>query len=413
MSHFSPVPTALIGVSGYGGVHFNALCDLQNEGQIKLTAATIINQKEEAAKCAILEARGCRIYDCYEEMLAHERRNLELCVIPTGIAWHCPMVVAALEVGCHVLVEKPAAATIAEVDEMIFSRDNAGRQVAVGFHHLYHEEYLALKKCVMDGVIGQVREIRVRASWPRASGYYARNDWAGRLRSNGRWVLDSPANNAFAHFLMAALHLAGPSSHVAASPLAIEAELYRTQEIETFDTMAARVSTDSGVGIVFAVTHCAHAKEDPIVDLIGDKGTICWEVDNRLTVNPSTGPSRELSLMSGRISRNRIFSRVLSQIRGLEPEICRLEEARKHTLLINALHKAIPINNIEPEHRDCYEAEAGSQHAIHGVSDLLQQISREGLLFSELGAPWAKGTHTVAVENSCAHLTNARAALGR
>ena len=38
--------------------------------------------------------------------------------------------------------------------------------------------------------------------WPRDERYYSRNGWAGVKRTNdGTWILDSPTNNACAHFL--------------------------------------------------------------------------------------------------------------------------------------------------------------------------------------------------------------------
>lgn len=395
---FPAVQAGLVGVSGYGGVHLTALRELVAQKEVRIVAATVINQEAEPTKCKALREAGCHLYDDYGQMLEKESGRLELCFVPTGIAWHGPITMAALQAGCHVLVEKPAAATVREIDEMILERDRAGRQVAVGFHHLYHEDYQAVKRLVLEGEIGQLREIRVRAAWPRPSGYYRRNNWAGRLRADGRWVLDSPANNAFAHFLLAALHLAGPTMHETAAPLRLEAELYRTQEIETFDTIAARVFTDIGVEIVFAVTHCSAEKEDPVIDLLGEYGNLRWEVESALTLRPSSHATRHIELQPN--AKTVIFRRVLEQIRGLAPEWCRLEDARKHTLVIDALHRAIPIHDIPPEHRSTLEGSTGIQHFIPGINELLTRVSREGLLFSELGAPWARGAKSALIEET-------------
>jgi predicted dehydrogenase len=397
-AEYPAVKTALIGVSGYGGSHLKGLLALEEKGEVKISAATVINRQEEQEKCAALEANGCRIYGDYREMLEEEAGALDLCVIPTGIAWHCPMTLAALEKGCHVLVEKPVAGSLEEVDEMIAGRDLADRQVAVGFHHLYTDQYFALKKAVCAGEIGRLREIRVRAAWPRPTKYYARNDWAGRLRSKGRLVLDSPANNAFAHFLMAALHLAGPSPYEAASPVELQAELYRTQEIESFDTISARVRVDSGVTILFSVTHCSLANEDPVIELVGDGGVICWEVDKTLSTRRAGVAAIHDPLPPSSLSKFAIFGRVLSQIRGSVPEACRLEEARKHTFLINALHRHVPILDVPAAFRISKETECGTQHAIKDINETLLRGFREGRLFSELDTPWSQPAHSAGLE---------------
>lgn len=387
--YYSPLRTALIGVSGYGGTHLRALQKLRIDGVIELAAATVINQEEMREKCEALKQLNCNVYGDYREMLEAEKGKIDLCCIPTGIAWHCEMTLAALEAGCHVLVEKPAAATVQEVDEMIRARDRSGLMVAVGFQYLYHEDYTALKQRLLSGEIGRLREIRVKACWPRSAGYYARNDWAGRLKAGGRWVLDSPANNAFAHFLMGALHLAGGQPHAAANALHLEAELYRAQAIETFDTICARISTDTAVEILFAVTHSAPRREDPVVDLVGSKGTIRWEVGQAVTVWLPGKPASRQALMPAVGSQDGLFAQVVSQIRGERPEACTLEEARKHTALINALHETIPIHSVASSHRGTCPGEIGVQHIITGINESIHRSFESGLLFSELGMTWA------------------------
>lgn len=389
---FDPIRVALIGVSGYGGIHLEALRNLQAKGQVNLAAATVINHSEVPGKCEMLMAAGCRIYRDYVEMLTAEAGRIDLCCIPTGIGWHGEMTVAALEAGSHALVEKPAAGTIQEVDQMIRTKNTVKRMVAVGFQHLYHEDYAALKRRVAALEIGRLQEIRVRAAWPRSSHYYTRNEWAGRLRSRGRWILDSPANNAFAHFLMAALHLAGPTMFEAAGARSVEAELYRAQDIESFDTISARVMTDSGVRILFAVTHSSATAEGPVMDLLGENGRMRWEIGHSLMVWSGGRLISQCALMPMSHLKGRMFSRVLSQIQGREPEACTLEEARKHTHLINTLHKAIPIHDIPACQRTLTNIERGTQAVISGIDGALRQAFETGLLFSEQNLPWAAGT---------------------
>lgn len=393
------IRVALIGVSGYGGIHLKALQHLHQEGKVRLVAATVINAAEVPGKCQGLGEIGCRLYADYGKMLTTESGNVDLCCVPTGIAWHSDMTTAALAAGCHVLVEKPAAATVQEVDAMIRAKNAANRMVAVGFQHLYSETYATLKRRVMAGEIGRLREIRVKASWPRTSAYYTRNEWAGRLVSQGRWILDSPANNALAHFLMAALHLAGPILLEAANPLGVEAELYRAQEIESFDTIAARVDTDSGVQILFAVTHSSSIREDPVIELLGSNGAIRWEINEAQTTGPNDRKGTPYSSPSPTDSRNLMFARVLAQIHGQEREACPLEEARKHTLVVNALHGAVPIHDIPDSFRISCEGENGIQHEIKGINDALGRTFESGALLSELGLPWTTDATAVEISN--------------
>ena len=100
----------LIGVSGFGDVHYRDLLRWHHAGKLNFAAAAVIDNANQREKCAEMEALGIRIYDDYRHMLAAEQADL--CCIPTGIAMHAPMSIAAMRAGMNVLVEKPAAAVM-------------------------------------------------------------------------------------------------------------------------------------------------------------------------------------------------------------------------------------------------------------------------------------------------------------
>ena len=94
----------LIGVSGFGDVHYRDLLRWHHAGKLNFAAAAVIDKANQREKCAEMEALGIRIYDDYRHMLAAEQADL--CCIPTGIAMHAPMSIAAMRAGMNVLVEK-------------------------------------------------------------------------------------------------------------------------------------------------------------------------------------------------------------------------------------------------------------------------------------------------------------------
>lgn len=60
---------AIIGISGFGAVHYNDFLREHAAGRIHIVGATVINQEEEAQKCAFLRSIGCRLFTDYREML--------------------------------------------------------------------------------------------------------------------------------------------------------------------------------------------------------------------------------------------------------------------------------------------------------------------------------------------------------
>ena len=276
---------ALIGVTGYGAVHFDHLRRLAEAGRCDFAAAAVVNpdSPEAAAPLTWLRAHGAAVHGTAETLFAAEAGRLDLVCLPVGIAAHEPLVKAALAAGANVLVEKPAAGCTAAVDRMIAAeRAAAPRRVFVGFQHVCAPEVATLRGILSSGALGAVRRVAVSGVWPRSDDYYARNGWAGRLAApDGTPVRDSPANNAFAHYLNLALMFAAPSApDGAADPVAARGALWRARpEIETFDTCMVRFDTAEGVPILLCLSHAAATAENPRIRVDCARGTVRWTHD--------------------------------------------------------------------------------------------------------------------------------------
>lgn len=196
----------LIGVSGFGDVHYRDLLRWHHAGKLNFAAAAVIDKANQREKCAEMEALGIRIYDDYRHMLAAEQADL--CCIPTGIAMHAPMSIAAMRAGMNVLVEKPAAAVMSDVEAIREAEKQTGRFTAVAFQDLYRPEILHLKRLILNGMIGEITRITACASSTSGDSYYRRNNWAGKLYCDGMPIFDSPFMNGNAHQLNLAFSFA-------------------------------------------------------------------------------------------------------------------------------------------------------------------------------------------------------------
>jgi predicted dehydrogenase len=393
----TPPRAAIIGVSGSGKIYLERLLHHAARGELEVAAATVINRQTELAACATLEGRGAMIYADYQEMLEAQAGQLDLVLIPTGIHWHARMTLAALAAGANVLVEKPLAATIQDVRTIQAMAPASGRFVAVGFQDIYLEDNLAVKRRLLAGALGRIRRIRGRGLWPRDDTYYARNDWAGRLRIGEHWVLDSPLANALAHFLNLALFLAGPAPEQSVAPIAVEAELYRARPIASFDTAAIRVHTRPGVEICFYASHsCAEAVE-PELHIEGEGGSAAggWRI-------LSTRDGEALLPARGETqARREMFQRVLQRLHDPRAFVCRPEIAAQHILCVNGAHAAAPIRDIPPGFVEARRT--GPRGPLQPViADLGAQFGRafgSGLLPHECGCPWASPAGKMSLEN--------------
>ena len=72
---------------------------------------------------------------------------------------HASMAIKALRAGKHVFVEKPIALSEADANAMIEAAKETGRILMVGHLLHYHPAFIALKKLVADGTLGNLKHI--------------------------------------------------------------------------------------------------------------------------------------------------------------------------------------------------------------------------------------------------------------
>lgn len=78
-------------------------------------------------------------------------------IIATPNHTHCPLTVAALKAGKHVLCEKPMATTVRDCELMIRATKETGRHLQIGLELRYNPLYQKMKKIIKWGAIGKVQ----------------------------------------------------------------------------------------------------------------------------------------------------------------------------------------------------------------------------------------------------------------
>jgi len=257
--------------------------------------------------------------------------------------------------------------------------------VMVGFQHVAARELQRIKQILVSGRLGKVKQLTTFGIWPRADVYYGRNDWAGKLKSrNGDWVLDSPANNAFAHYLNISLFLAGRSFGQAADAVAMEAELYRARPtIDTFDSCAIRVETATGVKILALFCHTAEKSLEPAIRIDCEKGTIRWAQgpDGGWEVCDQAGKVLESGIVVD--SRGDMVLDAAAKVADRSRFVCTLEIGSKQTFCIEKLHqKFAPVALGAPW---VCRRESDGQLTVEGMEALWKKCFAEGAMPSECG----------------------------
>jgi predicted dehydrogenase len=107
--------------------------------------------------------------DRWEDAVRHP--DADIVIVATTNDALTPVAEAALQAGKHVLVEKPAARSVAEVDRLIDASRKHGGLVHVGFNHRYHPALQKARAIVDSGVLGPLMFMRGRYGHGGRVGY--------------------------------------------------------------------------------------------------------------------------------------------------------------------------------------------------------------------------------------------------
>ncbi|MBC2601714.1 Gfo/Idh/MocA family protein [Puniceicoccus vermicola] len=379
---------ALVGVTGYANMYVDRLVSYHRNGRIRLQAATVINPSEASEACHVLHEIGCRIYSDFEKMIAEESGRIDLCAIPTGIHLHCPMTIAALNAGMNVLVEKPLTARADEARMMVEARNRSGLEIFVGFQTMFNRSLWETKDLLTRQKFGRVKMIKSIALWPRPTTYYTRNNWAGKLSVGPNTIFDSPVNNAMAHFVMMPLFLSGKDIENTASIVQLEADAFRAQNIESFDTFSARATTNNGIELLFNFSHSTQERYRPTIEVVCEGGTLQWfENENYRYPDPD-----KVSAHSTRIepvdARTEMFENIFNRLQNRPGNCCTVDHAMAHTEFVNHLHHDLIVAEV-PKNQISSEIRNGLSYSfVPGLGEQMFHSHQSGEILSQVIPNW-------------------------
>lgn len=154
-------------------------------GQTRLVGcADVMRPRAEALAGTVPGAVAC---SDWRHLL--ERADIDLIIVATTNDALADVTRSAALAGKHVLVEKPAARTVAELDRVIAAVQKTGVQVRVGFNHRYHPALRKARALYESGELGELMFVRGRYGHGGRLGY--EKEWrANPAISGGGELLD-------------------------------------------------------------------------------------------------------------------------------------------------------------------------------------------------------------------------------
>lgn len=258
-----PIRLAFIGTGLIvAAKHWPALRQLRETFQV----AALANRspaKAELLAGEILADTGTRpaVYSDYREMLAAERLEAVSLALPTHM--NPEVAQAAMASGCHVLAEKPIAASLNAARSMLPWSARYGRTLMIAENYRYMASYRRAAAMIADGAIGKVHVARW-SLYPHMTPDkpYYHTAWRRQPAHPGGYISDGGVHHAAVLRM-----LLGEAAAVSAQAAALRADL------PPVDTVSASLRFAGGAIATYAVTYAVAGPETPL-HVVGSEGTL-------------------------------------------------------------------------------------------------------------------------------------------
>ena len=384
---------ALIGIAGYGDTYLAPLLAGSARRDYRLVAVAD-PAPERSRSLSDLRERGIRVYENLDDLLAGYAPDLVVMASPIYV--HARDTIRALAAGSSVLCEKPAAATAADVRRMCDAQQRApGRFVAIGFQWSFSRAIQRLKADILAGTFGRPLTMRSLVLFPRGDAYYARNRWAGRLATNdGQPVFDSPVNNAAAHYLHNMLYLLGHDRRSSETPVHLQAELYRANRIESYDTAVLRTMTPCGAEVSLATSHATGRRIGPQFRFKFERATVTYgEEAPHDHVIARLEDGRVVDYGAPEADRDEKLWQCIAAAREGAAVDCDVAAALPHALCVDAARRSFEAPVTIPAEQILRRAVNGDgqMSVVAGLEEAMLKCHRLGATPFELGIfKWAR-----------------------
>jgi predicted dehydrogenase len=165
-----------VGIIGCGLIGQKRAKALGSGGRLVACADIEVDRAESLAK-----STGAKVFRDWRELVWLP--GVDVVIVATLHDSLAEITRTAIEAGKHVLVEKPAARTAAELAPVMAAAAKHGVKVHVGFNHRYHRSLRKAKEIVDSGVLGDLMFIRARYGHGGRIGYD--KEWRAKPELSG------------------------------------------------------------------------------------------------------------------------------------------------------------------------------------------------------------------------------------
>ncbi|HWS51828.1 MAG TPA: Gfo/Idh/MocA family oxidoreductase [Microbacterium sp.] len=332
MTGDASVRAAILGTGGVAHLHARAIAGL---GDVQLVA--VADSSEERARAFAAEHGSPDVFADLASMLAGAEPDVvHLCTPPAG---HAEQAALAFAAGADVIVEKPPANSLAELDAMRGAGEAAGRRLAVVFQQRSGSAVSHIRGLLQAGSLGRPLVAQCDTLWRRGADYYA-VPWRGTWAEEG----GGPTVGLAVHQLDLLAHLLGEWAEA-------HGRFWRlAHDIEMEDVSQGTVVFESGVIATMTTTTLA-ARESSRLRIDTELATIelehlyghthaDWRITPAAGVDPAVVSSWRLPDIEEPSGHDALLGEAYRAIAGDAPLPAVFADPARALEIVTAMHRA-------------------------------------------------------------------------
>lgn len=213
------------------------------------------------------------VCDSYEELLS--RSDIDVICICTPSGLHAEQTILAANAGKHILVEKPMAIKLEDIDRMIQVCQENNVILSTVFPRRMSPQAQFARQLIHEGRLGKLSLCSAYVKIYRDQAYYDSAGWRGTWDMDGGGAM----MNQGIHTVDMLQWLTGPVSSLNARAKAV------LREIEVEDTVIVMLQYENGAMGMIEITTTAYNGKGQRLEIHGEKGTLVIEEDNIVTLD--------------------------------------------------------------------------------------------------------------------------------
>ncbi|WP_158589113.1 Gfo/Idh/MocA family protein [Alginatibacterium sediminis] len=273
-----------IGIIGCGNIsrmHADAISTINNA-----TLVAVSSRSEHKAE-QLANRMNCDYHLDYHQLLS--RSDITIVMICTPNQTHLQIALDAVAAGKHIIVEKPLANNLADVDTMINACKKAKLKLTSIFQHRFNPAMLKLKQAVDDGLLGRINFGGCYEKIYRGDSYFESSPGRGTWAGDGGGVV---IMNAI-HYIDSLQFIMGPAVEVFSYAATLAHD-----DIEVEDVSSSVIKFANGALGTIEASSAAFPKLHSRLEINGDKGSVVienhrlkeWRIqDNDMQLHPLYG----------------------------------------------------------------------------------------------------------------------------